>query len=194
MSDPVEYFKEHRLQAMALSVVPADGSGGVYDVRVYRLRRPGARDYSCQLTFTPEGIAIQGDITPEGNNGSCSRGKSLGWFVGENCPDHLASYFLTERWTAELAQKQLERELSELVDMEWSWKGSDREYFAERDLLQRLINGLIGSVSNEYEFYRDCEEEGYDLSEGVPGWGYCPTEVALLSAIQRTFRRLYNES
>jgi len=188
MTDPIEYFKEHSLQTMALSIVPADGSDGIYDVMVYRLKKPGTRNYSCQLTFTPEGIAIQGDITPEGNNGSCSRGKSLGWFIRELSPDYLASKFLEKKWIAALAVEELDYELKHLAE---DWGDDAEEYLIQRDMLQRL-RGSADS-GNEYEFYSACEEEGYDLSEGIPGWGYCPTEVALLSAIQRTFRRLYNE-
>ena len=197
-NEHLKYFKDHVLDRKAESLVIVwDGVVVPYEVTVYTLRRPGTRDYSCQLTFTPEGICIQGDITPEDNNGSCSRGKSLKWFAGENHPDYLASYFLTKKWVPELAKKELEAELQEVVKEfeaylpDWNLSNEAKSYQAEKELLEQLIAGV--SDQNELSFTTTLAYEGYGFSDEVPGWGYCPTEVSILSAIQQTFRRLYWE-
>lgn len=64
-------------------------------VLVVRLERPGTRIMSIQLSFTPEGVAVQGDFEFYGPRAVCSNfGYGLDWFSGRLDPNYLAEKFL----------------------------------------------------------------------------------------------------
>lgn len=203
----LERFKDYELFLLADNVDSCNrNNANNYKVISYLLQKPGTRKHSCQITFTPEGISIQGDITPEDNNGSCSRSriKSLDWFTGELSPDYLAPYFLRHKWSQEECKRELDHQIEKAQELYKAQKadndGRAEDTYAELEQLHRLHESVL---CGEYGFQKACEEEGFGggyqarndktISYVVPGYGYNSQEVAILAAIQQTFRRLYWE-
>lgn len=164
----------------------------VESTRCFRLGKGDQNCMSCLITFSPSGITITGDITPT-RNGSCStRGYSINWFAGKLYCDYLAEKFLEKKWLPGEAADELE-------DPNSYWRESlsesdrterDREQALEG--LQALITELRGGDIGPERFADRMEEIGFELYEGLPGYGYDPSEVAWLSAIQQTFAELYH--
>lgn len=156
--------------------------------QAFRMKRPGhGRNMSTLITFTPEGIVIQGDLTP-GRNGNVSCiGYGLGWFRGRLSKDYLAEKFLEKNWYAEVAAADLRQHLKEIADGVEMAKPGDVEKI--RELIKRCEGGDLYVES----FRGDLEEiyEDWDW-ESTPGWGYQPIEYAWLYAIQWKFAELYN--
>lgn len=69
----------------------------------YYLREPLTRNCLVLLTFSPEGITITGDLTPEANGSASVYGYDLDWFAGQSSEDYLCGKFLTIGWFPELA-------------------------------------------------------------------------------------------
>lgn len=171
------YFDKHTLEE-------------VDTTRTFRMALGAQNNMSCQLTFSPTGITITGDITPERNGSTSCRGYGIGWFAGKLSPHYLAEKFLTEKWQASRAA--------------WSLKQAnchEREHIAEREgnqaetleQLDELIRELEGGDLNQHEFYERYEELGFECYEGVPGVAYDIGELGWLCAIQQRFAELYKE-
>ena len=140
-------------------------------VSCYLLRRPGTRVNLVQITATPEGICIQGDLVPGEGHGICAR-KSLFWFVGDLSADYLASKFLATAWHPRIA-----------VETMRSWVvGEDCPEGTD-------IDGLCSVADDgDQSRLRDLlDAAGIDTSDGLPGWGYDPDAVNLLHRIQVAF-------
>jgi len=176
-----ERLTEHTLDELT----PPDGK-----VRSFRMSKPGTRIDSTLITFTPEGIAIQGDLTP-GTNGAVSRGKSLAWFAGELGYDYLAEKFLTKEWVAEYAAEamigeaeSLDREAAE-IDAE-----EERAPLAEKaERFREIADQLDDGAMMIHEFVEDLGEMGFEYDG--EGYTYPPSDVVLLAAIQQRFAELY---
>jgi hypothetical protein len=57
-------------------------------VSAYYLKEPGkGRMMSTLIVFTPEGIALMGDLTPEQNGSVSALGYGRDWFSGHLSPD-----------------------------------------------------------------------------------------------------------
>jgi len=81
-------------------------------VKVYRMRRPGTMMMRVQITFTPEGIAIQGDCCPQ-LHGVCSAlGYGLSWFAKRLSEGYLCEKFLSREWQQEVAVQDIADQLS----------------------------------------------------------------------------------
>ena len=195
LEQQLEWFKDHELIKLSDNEeVCLRNNDDSFRVSMYLLKKPGTWNYSCQITFSPAGIAIQGDITPEDNNGSCSRGKSLEWFAGELSPDYLASKFLRRKWSEELCKRDLNRRIGEAQELYEVQKADNDERAEDTSAeLEQLHRLHLAAFFGEHNFYQACEREGFDDGDDLPGWGYAPQEVAILAAIQQTFRRLYWE-
>ena len=156
--------------------------------QAFRMKDPGqGRIMSTLITFTPEGIVIQGDLAP-GRNGNVScGGYGLGWFRGRLSEDYLASKFLEKGWYAEVAATWLRRHLKDIADGAETAKPGDVEKI--RKLASRCNDGDL-----YIERFRDYWEEIYEDWDwdSTPGWGYKPSEHAWLCVIQRKFAELYN--
>ena len=169
-------------------------------VQVYRCSRPGeGRIMSFQVAFTPEGIAIQGDFTPEQNGCVSSYGKGRGWFAGQLSPRYLAEKFLQKGHHAEqvvcwlldhaddLEQQLLDEDLPTRLDEE------DQARLRERIAkIRELAQG--DEVLESPERFRDAFEAivpDWDWDDGP--WDYQPQALADLAAIQQTFARLWAE-
>ncbi len=173
----LDRLRDHRLYP-----VQEDGK-----VTAYYLRepdpddpsKPGRRMMSVLLVFTPEGIAIMGDLTPERNGSVSALGYGLGWFAGQLSKDYLCGKFLKTRWVPEFAARSL------------------REHEPREDLSEQQISELDGLAKecedgevsaevfyNRYvEIFDTCPDRiGNDFDPGQSGWLY---------AIQRKFAELW---
>ncbi len=156
--------------------------------QAFRMKDPGqGRSMSTLITFTPEGIVIQGDLTP-GRNGNVScRGYGVGWFRGRLSEDYLAEKFLEKDWYAEVAATWLRRHLKEIAD------GIETAKPEAVKMIQALASRCEDGDLYIESFREDWEEiyEDWDW-ESTPGFGYKPDEHAWLCVIQRKFAELYN--
>ena len=148
---------------------------------------PGkGRNMSQLLTFSPEGITIQGDLTP-GRNGNVScLGYGIGWFRGRLSEDYLCEKFLELGWTPELAEKDLRNRLKDISD---GIETVEKPYEVEQieQLADDCNYGDLGMES-----FRDSWMLISNDQEWLPGWGYNLREKGWLCAIQQRFAQLYN--
>lgn len=158
-----------------LAATGDDRRGGY---QAYRLGLPYTRCGSCLIIGTPEGVVIVGDWAPA--LPAVHIRKSIAWFAGDLSPDYLAGKALSKRWVPSLAS-------ASLFDL-----ASDME---DHDGVPETVADLRAIAANmpdsEHEFAELLDNVGFDLSEGLPGWGYDPDEVSHLSALQRRFAELY---
>jgi len=157
----------------------------VNTTRTFKLSVPGeGRMMSCYITFTDEGIVINGDITPTGN-GVCSvtGGYGIEWFSSPKAAGYLAEKFLHKKWCP--------REVIEILEDEDDWVQEtirdldpDRFYHLSEQV-EYIIDGLNDNMS-EYEFIASMQELGFDMDD-PPGYTYDVNEVAWLHSIQKKF-------
>lgn len=178
----METFKDHQLSLIA------EGDG-FYSF--YLKNAAKGRMCSCLITFSPEGITITGDMTPE-RNGTCSvYGKGLGWFSGTLSPDYLASKFIDEKFTTEEAIRQLKDKNHWLRDPDYhSFENEEKELPKLISDLENLIYFLDGSDKPQHDIYEFFTDNEICTADGIPGWNYLPREICLLSAIQMKFSSL----
>lgn len=153
-------------------------------VQVYKMFRPGSRAYLVQISFTPEGIAIQGDIGFGANQGGvCSTGGyGRGWFAKPLAEGYLAEKFLARAWHADLA-------LEEVAD--WLDLDSDVSHGEGlRELAEKLKSG---GIDNEYDLYQFISTELPDYLDQIPGYGRDPGETGWLAAVHKRFVQLWND-
>jgi len=169
-------------------------------VRSFRMAKAGTRFDSVLLTFTPEGIAIQGDLTPSTNGVVSARAHPLGWFVGNLGHDYLASKFLAKEWVAESAAEFMrelahepEREAAELVERETIFPeatGKRRATLLERaKRLREIAEDLDGGTMMLHELVEALNDLGIQYDS--EGYTYPPNDVVILAAIQQRFAELY---
>lgn len=155
-------------------------------IRAYYMKRPGhGRMMSTLILFTPEGIVLQGDLTPAQNGNVSCLGYGLDWFSGQLSEGYLCSKFLTHVFVPDYARRGLRDEILE----------QRRDGRLEKDKARELWDSVHVSddfqgPSQVYEFWTD-ELLNMD-SEGCPGYGYEPGEAGWLCAIQQRFAELYN--
>lgn len=77
------FFSEHVLQPPVI----------LGDVEVYTMKRPDSRSYLTQITFTPEGIALQGDVRFGNTTGLLCAGYNRAWFEKSLSWDYIAGKF-----------------------------------------------------------------------------------------------------
>lgn len=153
----------------------------------YYMREAGTRNCCVLLTFSPEGVTITGDRTPQRNGtvSVCGEGYSVPWFAGKLSEGYLCEKFLAERWVLELAA-------AELRDP-GSWI---RDYTEDVEALNDLADHLVsnGDYDTDIRYLVDkCDSLGIPCDDLVPGYGYDPKEAGWLCAIQQAFSRLYRE-
>jgi hypothetical protein len=186
-----EAFASHTLQCVVET-----------PIQCYLMRRKADIFYLTWITFTPAGIAIQGDCTP-GGNGTVSVFSSaydLPWFAKELAPSYLAEKFLKKSFHRELAQEALRNPIDHgLVDDPEDpafLKSPCGDEKADRRRAAQLAE-LAYSLGSDVEYDRRwlCEqldELGYHSdSYGHIGCDYDPGELGWLCALQRCFVRLY---
>ncbi len=155
-------------------------------ITAYYLEKPGeGRMMSTLILFTPEGIALMGDLTPERNGSISSIGYDRAWFAGKNNGDYLCEKFLPQQWVLDYA-------LAELRDPDGEWQSYAGTDSADSGLDDVILSLAAGERSWEW-LHDELSELGFDMSEGVPGFGYEPTAAGWLCAIQRRFAELYTD-
>lgn len=165
----IELFEDHTITLIA--------NGRVKSFYMHEGQRAG----SVLLTFTPEGIAIQGDWVP-GKYGMVSReSKGLYWFGSEKNERYLCSKFLSEEFVRKRAIEFLrnhdEDELPRKASME------DFERIADQ-----LEAGAIGKDA----YGKKLMKLGYP-AESIVGYDYPPSKASKLCAIQQAFSEKFQD-
>lgn len=159
-------------------------------VEAYYLKQPHSRMSSTLILFTPEGIVMVGDLTPE-MNGTCSRrhDRDLAWFIADGRLEwDICDNFLKKKWLPELALKEMQQEN---FFEEWCENTADNRVKFDK-LVEYLAEGPDG-IWSEVETYQVLGDIGYDLASGVPGYGFDPGEAGWLCAIHQRFAELYTK-
>ena len=153
-------------------------------VSAYYLKRPGqGRMMSTLILFTPEGIVLQGDLTPSRNGDVSCLGYGLGWFAGKLSEDYLCSKFLDQVFVPEHA----------VSNMRYFILQDRREGSTTKEQARELWDSCPGADELDaraaYEFWTDeMLQDGADC----PFYTYEPAAAGWLCAIQQRFAELYN--
>lgn len=175
-----KWFAKHELTVLA----------DTPKVKAFRIGEPATRNMMFEVVSTPYGITLFGDVSFDGN-GAVGAMKPLGWFAGNLDADYLASKFhLTYDFRPNLAREHVEEQIAEFRRNPEDYDLTPEQ--AER--IERLWDEDEGFETSEEYVETWAELLGDDLSDGVPGWGLNTHSVALLSAAQRAFRRLFWEA
>ncbi len=176
----MSYVTKEMLESFAEHKLICEYETGAFSV--YRLVRLGTRVMSVQLSFSPEGTAIQGDLTPERNGSVSVFGCGQDWFTLQTPEGYLCEKFLTEKWLPSIA-------VAELLDSDGPWL-VDRDT-EQQEHIKDLSLAVDGGDVGVEEFRTSLTEVCGDLYDELPGYRYDPDEAGWLCAIQQTFRRLY---
>lgn len=153
-------------------------------ISAYYLKRPGqGRMMSTLILFTPEGIVLQGDLTPGQNGNVSTYGYGRGWFSGQLSGSYLCEKFLKTEFRVDLAMDAMKRSI---LEHRYSGKWS-------KDHARELWDGLPSADEHDgrrcYKYWSDDpNEDGCDF----PAYGYNLAEAGWLCAIQERFAALYN--
>lgn len=169
--------------------------------RAFYLKRPGeGRMMSTLIVFTPEGIVVCGDLCP-GHGDGASRGVistlgyGEGWFSGKLSEDYLCEKFLNSMvWELERAQKEV-RDNIEQATKELREERKSRDNDFARDALARLRRwkAVEETRFETVEQLIDAlYDNGFDTSDGPPGYGYPSADAGWLCAIQQKFAEDYS--
>ena len=148
------------------------------NVKCFLMRKPGTRINSVQITFTPEGIAIQGDHCP-GDNGVCSAfGYGMEWFTRRLDRSYICEKFLRQRTITEKVQDDLDDMIRECDD-------------GHVHGTHHVLSDLISRVSDDGLTSENMAaiEDSCLFSDGI-GMAYPIYDSAKLVAIQERFREL----
>jgi len=149
-------FKNHQLTILAETE----------NVLCVRIGRPNTRINSTQITFTPEGIVIQGDWCPCGNGVCSTFGYGKEWFAKSLSWSYLAEKFLAREFVPEAAVDFLQG-------------------YAENMRVEHLQEGCDDYRQAYYEFCQDLD------IDDPGGYDYNITDICQLQVIQETFARLW---
>lgn len=180
------YIQPHMRECLKAHILEPLETGE--KVQAFYLKKPGqGRAMSTLILFTPEGIVLQGDLTP-GQNGNVSTiGYGLNWFRGELCGSYLCEKFLTKCYVPELVTDKL---LAEILRQRREGELDQEKARECWDEVECEFEFDFSNPSDTYKFWT--EELGNDDGDGCPGFGYRPGEAGWLCAIQERFAELYN--
>ena len=157
-------------------------------VTAYYLKDPAqGRMMSTMILFTPEGIVLLGDLTPNCNGVISSYGYGVDWFAKPLSEGYLCSKFLAEEYVPGAAQEDLRDPNSHWREVEGPFPTVE-----EKSRLERLDE--IAEELDEHDaewLCRELEDAGYVIDDGPPGFTYNPHEAGWLCAIQQRFAELY---
>lgn len=160
-------------------------------VQAFYLKKPGERCMSTLLLFTPEGIAIMGDLTPENYGTVCRERKSLGWFVGDLSPDYLCGKFLERKWTPEAAADALKDPKGPWLDYGDINDDDPAAQQEKWEKVREIADEMVGHGHGQEWLYDELTDLGFCIDDGLPGYDYLPGESHWLCAIQKRFAELY---
>lgn len=156
----------------------------------YYMKRPGdGRIMSTLIVFTPEGIAILGDLTPERHGSISAFGYGVGWFGSDKSEYYLCEKFLSKEWQVEVAQRWCKEHLEEL-QVEGKVEGKPVEDLDEWEELLSQLQGRCGEMDCG-KFQRALYDMGYEVED--EGFEYPLREAGWLCAIQQRFAELYSK-
>jgi hypothetical protein len=180
------------------------------EVKVYRMARPNDSAYRVQLTFSPEGTAIQGDVgLGAAQNGICSNlGYGLKWFVrqrGEST--YLCEKFLSKTWQREVVTRDLASWLSEaqgeldtaikamMTEDELTREEALEEAEDERENLAAWtkIQDAWDDETSEKELHEVASALLTDFWDYSIGYDYPLSDAGWLMAIQQRFAALMSD-
>lgn len=158
-------------------------------VTAYYLKDPTeGRMMSTLLLFTPEGIVLQGDLTPERNGTVSCYGYGIGWFGSPKSEDYLCEKFLEQKFVQQAA-------IAELEDPASCWRDPSGietgEWYRRLERLDEIIDDLEADGHDAEWLIEELEDAGYVVDDGPPGITYDPREAGWLCAIQQRFAELY---
>lgn len=179
------YIEHHMREALAEHVLcPVLDSG---NFKAFYLKRVGeGRMMSTLIVFTPEGIVLQGDLTPGRNGNVSTLGYGVGWFSGQLSEGYLCEKFLTKVFVPAYAEEGLKDEVIRQRREREIDKAKARDLW---DSMPGEIEDFTGPTET-YNFWTD--DLGNEDGDGCPGYGYEPGEAGWLCAIQQRFAALYN--
>lgn len=147
-------------------------------IKAYYIKKPGTRTMSTLLVFTPEGIALMGDLTPTRHGTVSCLGYGLNWFTGQLSSDYLCSKFLEEDYLPELGRRRI---LEGILEQR-------REKRLSQERARELWNACPEEPGPE-EYWNFLADNLY-IPDETP-MDYRPEESSWLCAIQERFRELY---
>jgi hypothetical protein len=151
--------------------------------KAYYLKKPdGSWVMSTLLLFTPEGIVLQGDLTPEQNGSISTIGYGLKWFLGDLSEGYLCEKFLRKEWVQYMAAKELADPNSH-----WREEATSSQLEGLDSILNRIDDMEPGRLVDELE------RLGYEAVDELPGFGYDPVKAGWLCAIQQRFAEAWFE-
>jgi hypothetical protein len=139
-------------------------------VKVFRMYRPGTGIYRVQITFTPEGTAIQGDICLGRNqHGVCSSmGYGLSWFSKKLGEGYLCEKFLRKEWQQDVAEEDVKYQLEQATA---EWKAAVDEELASLPEEEREKAQAAGSLATDE---RDWMDKWQRIWNGIK---YCSSDL-----------------
>ena len=154
-------------------------------IRAFYLKGPKqGRAMSTLILFTPEGIVLQGDLTPTDNGTVSTFGYGLRWFRGELSGSYLCEKFLKKVFRPDLAVARIAEEILTQRREGRISKGRAWVLWSDRPAWCDEHDGR-----KCYEFWS--EELGNDGCD-FPAYGYELGAAGWLCAIQERFAALYN--
>ena len=147
---------------------------------MFSLKRPGTRCMSTLITFTPEGIVLQGDLTPSHFGNVSAIGYGEAWLRGNCSGSYLCEKFLTKRFVPEVFIKGVR-------DSQWQ---DDMEITKEQ---AESLASMADDGRQPCCIMDEARDIGIDEMECLPGYTYDPTEAEILIAIQKRFSDLHRQ-
>lgn len=149
----------------------------------YYMKRPGTgRIMSTLVVFTPEGMALLGDLTPERHGSISALGYGIGWFGSEKSEYYLCEKFLQREYQPEVAARWVREHIEEMK------KDREAEDLERLPDWEELLSDLDGDGMGADHFHEalqglgyEHEDEGYEYNLRAAGW---------LCAIQQKFSEL----
>lgn len=191
----MSYVTPHMVEALAGHFLTTVAIGKPLEtVQLFAMRRPGTNMWRVQVTFTPEGIAIQGDIGLGAGHGVCScPGYGFEWFAGLGRPQfdgkltetYLCEKFLRREFQRDVAIRDVKRRRDEAHT-----DGPHETYLEWQTLFEN-----IERADNEHDAYQTLwEAYSDDLDFEDVGMDYPLADAGWLCAIQQRFAALVLEA
>jgi len=205
----MNYLKPHMTKALRKHVLTV--LLDTENVKVFHMARPNHSEFRVQITFTPGGITIQGDVgLGDAQNGICSRlGYGLEWFIrqqGEST--YLCEKFLHKCWQREVvthdldswvvqAREELETSVKEIMGADgMTHEEALNEARSERETLAAWeeIRAAWGDETSEKEIHEVGSDLITDFWDYSVGYDYPLADAGWLMAIQQRFAELFAEA
>lgn len=189
-------FSEHKLRTVC----------DTEDVKVFLLYREGTGIMRTQLSFTPEGIHITGDVCLGRDNAGIGTRhfKPLGWFANPTLgasQKYLCEKFLYKQFQLEAAVEDARFNAEHHAEnaLEDAWDDEERESHSQlagkwlvlTKQLERCDGDHDAQEAAAQAYYHELSEDS-DAFEDF-GMDYPRDDAGWLCIIQETFARLYAE-